>query len=209
MKLLVNLGNIFNFNYIFTCDDCSSITTKSSCTGSCQWTTGKEATYTASISCSINSESSGCEPVSGCSFTSAVKTDPTCTAKSVEDDNSEGCAAAGYTYDTSNTVCNVPSYAVSGEACTPSTGCEFTSSTGTTPASSAAITTCQLNSDKTACETSDGCKFTDATAGNCAEKSSNNENILKMSLLLHFYLHLPLYLYHFLHYFDFLLFFLF
>ena len=152
-------------------------------TGSCQLTTGKEATCTASISCSINSENTGCEPEEGCSFTSAVKTHLACTAKSVEDDNSEGCAAAGNTYVTSNTVCNVPSYSVSGEACTPSTGCEFTSSTVTTPASSAAITTCQLNSDKTACETSDGYKFIAATAGTYAEKSSDNTNILKISLL--------------------------
>ena len=165
------------------CDDCSSTTTESSCTGSCQWTTGKEATCTASISCSINSGSTGCEPEEGYSFTHAVKTDPTCMVKSAEDDTPQGCEAAGYTYDTSNTVCNVPSFAVSGEACTPSTGSEFTSSTVTTPASCEGTTTCQLNSDKTACETSDGYKFNAATAGTCAEKSSNNANILKISLL--------------------------
>ena len=102
--------------------------------------------------------------------------------KSAEDDTPQGYAAAGYTYDTSNIVCNVPSCAVSVDG-SSSEGCEFTASTVTTPASFPAITTCQLNSDKTACETSDGCKFTAATAGTCAEKSSNNANILKMSLL--------------------------
>ena len=102
--------------------------------------------------------------------------------KSAEDDTPQGYAGAGQTYDTSNTVCNVPSCAVSGDGCS-SEGCEFTASTVTTPVSCAATTTCQFNSDKTACETSDGCKFTSATAGTCAEKSSNNQNILKMSLL--------------------------
>ena len=64
-----------------------------------------------------------------------------------------------------------------------SEGCEFIASTVTTPASCAATATWQLNSDKTACESSDGCKFTSATAGTCAEKSSDNKNILKISLL--------------------------
>ena len=147
----------------------------------CQWTVGKEATCTASISCSINSGSTRCEPEEGCSFIAAVKTHPTCTAKFATTDSSEGCEVAGCTYDTSNTVCNVPSCDVSGDGCS-SEGCEFTAST-VSPASCAATATCQLNSDKTACETSDGCKFTAATAGTCAEKSSNNKNILKMSLL--------------------------
>ena len=162
--------------------DCSSIITESSCTGSCQWTAWKEATCTASISCSFNSGSTGCEPEEGYSFTHAVKTDPTCMVKSAEDDTPQGCEAAGYTYDTSNTVCSVLSCAVSGDGCS-STGCEFIASTMTTPASCEATATWQLNSDKTACETSDGYKFIAATAGTYAEKSSNNENILKMSLL--------------------------
>ena len=118
----------------------------------------------------------------GCSFIAAVKTDPTCMVKSAEDDTPQGYAAAGYTYDTSNTVCNVLSCAASGDGCW-SEGCEFIASIVTTPASCAAITTFQLNSDKTTCETSDGYKFIAATAGTYAEKSSNNENILKMSLL--------------------------
>ena len=165
-----------------TCNDCSSTTTESSCTGLCQWTTGKEATCTASISCSVNSGSTGCEPEEGCSFTAAVKTYPTCTAKFATTDSSEGSEVAGYTYDTSNTVCNVPSCTVSDDGCS-SEGCEFTASTVTTPASCAATATWQLNSDKTACETSDGYKFNAATAGTYAEKSGDNENILKMSLL--------------------------
>ncbi len=150
--------------------------------GSCQWTTWKEVTCTASISCSFNSGSTGCEPEEGCSFAAAVKTNPTCMVKSAEDDTPQGCEAAGCTYDTSNTVCNVPSCAVSGDGCS-SEGCEFTARTLTTPASCEATASCQFNSDKTACESSDGCKFTAATAGTCAEKSSNNTNILKMSLL--------------------------
>ena len=186
MKLLVNLGIFITLIIFSTCDDCSSITTESSCTGSCQWTAGKEATCTASISCSVNSGSTGCEPEEGCSFAAAVKTDPTCTAKCVTTDNSEGCEVAGCTYDTEKTTCSVPTCAVNtnGDASdTPSEGCEFIASTVTTPASCAATITCQLNSDKTACETFDGCKFNAATAGTCAEKSSNNANILKMSLL--------------------------
>ena len=186
MKLLVNLWIFLTLIIFSTCNDCSSTTTESSCTGSCQWTTGKEATCTASISCSFNSESIGCEPEEGCSFITAVKTDPTCTAKCATTDSSEGCEVAGCTYDTEKTTCSVPTCAVNtnGDASdTPSEGCEFIASTVTTPASCEATATWQLNSDKTACETSDGCKFTDATAWNCAEKSSNNENIMKMSLL--------------------------
>ena len=186
MKLLINLGIFVTLIIFLTFDDCSSIITESSYIGSCQWTTRKEATCTTSSSCSLNSESTGCEPEEGCSFTSAVKTEPTCTAKCASSDNSDKCAAAGCTYDTEKTTFSVPTCAVNtnGDASdTSSEGCEFTASTVTTPPSCTATTTWQLNSNKTACETSDGCKFTDATAGNCAEKSSNNANILKMSLL--------------------------
>ena len=70
MKLLVNLGIFLTLIIFSICDDCSSIITESSCTGSCQWTAWKEATCTASISCSFNSGSTGCEPEEGCSFTS-------------------------------------------------------------------------------------------------------------------------------------------
>ena len=170
MKLLVNLGIFLTLIIFSTCDDCSSIITESSCTGSCQWTAGKEATCTASISCSINSGITEGEPEESYSFTTAVKTDPTCMVKSAEDDTPQGYAAAGNTYDTSNIVCNVSSCAVSGDGCS-SEGCEFIASTVTTPASYEGTTTWQLNSDKTACETSDGYKFITFTAGTYAEKS--------------------------------------
>ena len=169
------------------CDDCSAITTKSSCIQvHVNGQQEKKATCTASISCSINSGSTECEPEEGCSFTSAVKTYPTCTAKCATTDNSEGCEVDGCTYDTEKTTCSFTTCAVNTneDACdTPSVGCEFIASTMTTPASCESTATWQLNSDKTACETSDGCKFTAATAGTCAEKSSNNANILKMFLL--------------------------
>lgn len=183
MKSIFSLGIILYLIILITCaDDCTSKTTKETCTGSCKWTAGTEATCKASATCELKGDKSGCVSTNGCSFNSAAeKTPASCAAKCKSSDGSTACEAAGCTY--ANDKCTVPDCQVKNGACDPATGCEFTAAV--TEPKCEATATCTLKTDKSACESNTGCTFTAAVPGKCtsSDGDDDNSNVLKVSFI--------------------------
>lgn len=192
MKSIFSLGIFLYLIISSTCaDDCSSKTTEATCTGSCKWNAGTEATCKPKATCSLNSARTACTSTEGCTFTAASTQQATCVAACEATDNKDTCENKGCSYDTTNTRCTVPTSCAlnaGGTACgTPSEGCTFTAAS-TTAAKCEASVTCALNNDKTACATATGCTFTAAVAGSCTAKTdddndTDNSSVLKVSLI--------------------------
>lgn len=190
MKSIIILGIIFCLIVSSLCDDCSSKTTESACTGSCKWTAGTSATCTAKKTCSLNSEGSACVSDDGCEFNEAEEEEAACTLSvtcNAQATTASDCAT-GCTFDDSKEAgqkCSAPTCELNSAktACESSTGCTYTAAS-TTAASCTATATCELNDGKTACTNTDDCTFTAAVAGTCADSS----NFIKMSFISLFFL---------------------
>jgi hypothetical protein len=193
MKLIFSLGIILHLIILITCaDDCSSKTTKETCTGSCKWTAGTEATCKASTTCELNSGKSACVSTNGCQFVSSQTTPASCVSACKESDTKGDCETAGCTYNDGTSKCTEASCAlnVDSTACQSNTGCTFTAAS-TTEAKCEATATCTLKTDNSACESNTGCTFTAAVAGKCTSNSSDgdskndddNSNVLKVSFI--------------------------
>ena len=181
MKSIFSLRIFLYLIISSTCaDDCSSKTTEATCTGSCKWNAGTEATCKAATTCTLKSDSSGCVSTEGCTFTAASTQQATCAPACASGDEEEACKAKGCTY---NSGCVVPTCTVSGNACSAA-GCTYTAGSSTA-AKCEASATCALNNDKTACASATGCTFTAAVAGSCTtdDDDTDNSNILKVSLI--------------------------
>lgn len=184
MKSIFSLGIILYLIILITCaDDCSSKTTKETCTGSCKWTAGTDATCKASTTCALNSGKTACVSDNGCQFVNSQTTPASCAAKCKSADDKNTCESAGCTY-VDGTGCTVPTCNVDGSACNPANGCQYTAAT-TTEAKCEATATCTLKTDKSACESNTGCTFTAAVAGKCtsSDGDDDNSNILKVSFI--------------------------
>ena len=175
MKSIFSLGIIICLIISSTsADDCSSKTTEETCTGSCKWKAGTQATCKAKTTCELNAGGTACVSNEGCGFTPSSTTPASCDAACTSSDDSSACTTAGCVY---NEGCTVPNCEINtnGNGCTPTGGCNFTPSS-TTAAKCEATATCTLNTQGTACTSSEGCTFTAAVAGSCSADSSNDNN---------------------------------
>lgn len=188
MKSNISLGIFLYLIISSTCaDDCSSKTTEATCTGSCKWKEGTEATCKATATCTLNSGKTACTSAEGCAFTPGTNVPASCVSPCATTDDASTCTSKGCQHDGTNCTPATCSLNNDQTACASSTGCTFTAAS-TTDAKCEATATCALNNEKTACASETGCTFTAAVAGSCsANTDDNNDNdnssVLKVSLI--------------------------